>query len=421
MIRVNSQIAILNNSLGYPGVPGIIYSGGLDDVVRDRSESLPSKFSVFVFARSKNGSCCEYSPKDNVHVIGAPVHTHKAGCEKEYLFKPSYLPVDDFIKEGLDFNFTVKNDMIPHVIKKYDIDTDSSISHMDDYFNGRLGIELQQQGMPFVFQVHMSVRRPTYAEWFMHNGNGDKRLIYEKEACERADKVIAVSEETRKSIIKAYEISPKKITVIENAVNTDNFMPLSETEVSSAKEYLKSFGIEKPYIISSGRFVLEKNHRRLIEAFDIFSEKHPEYNLVVAGFNGYTFGELLETRNRIKNSRKVILLNQQLDIKKFYQCAEFGVFPSEIEAFGLVSPQVQACGKPVIVSDERAGGIHRTIKEGVSGTHVNPFDINSIADGMERLHQNKEEMGKNARKFAVEEFSWKDRINEYEELYESLV
>jgi glycosyltransferase involved in cell wall biosynthesis len=291
---------------------------------------------------------------------------------------------------------------------------------MHDYFSGPLGIELKKNNLPLIFHSHLSADREFMDPYY--SSIRDTRLFYEKVSCDNADIVIAVSQDTKESLVKAYQLPPEKIRVIENAIDTERFRPQKEIERQKNEEYLAALGItesHRPYIYWKGRLVHEKGADKLIRAFEIFSPNHPEYSLVMTGFRGSSeyYSELLNIRGKLpeKIRDKIIILNQQVDVIPFDQNCEFAVYPSSYEAFGLMAVQSEACAKTVVAGN---GGLKHNVKGGVTGIHIDPYRPQSIAEGMEVAHQNKKGWGSNAREFAVENYSLKNRISDYTKIYE---
>ncbi|MGC9310765.1 MAG: glycosyltransferase family 4 protein, partial [Candidatus Aenigmatarchaeota archaeon] len=219
-----------------------------------------------------------------------------------------------------------------------------------------------------------------------------------------------------------YGLSDEKVRVIENAIDTNKFRPSNGEERDRNYEYLKNFGISEsdPYIYWKGRFVREKGADNLLRAFETFSPQHPDYHLVLTGFAGDIYHELLGIRNGMPEDVKnrITLINQQVNVLPFDQECAFAVYPSGVEAFGLMAVQSEACEKAVVAGN---GGLRKNVLDNVTGAHIDPYNPRSIAEGMERAHENKGAWGKNARKFAVENYSWGVAIPKYQRVYEEVL
>lgn len=420
---VSNEITILMGAHGYlqpVGIPvRIPYYGGLDDVVGGISEHLPEIYKIHVLVHSCGDEKVIHKPKENVWVHGVPAEPFRAGDEFANVYKPLGRECDGFMAQALDSKLIALKEVVPEILKE---SKGELIAHMHDYFSGPLGVELKKNGIPFVFQSHLSADRQPIDPYY--SNCHDLRLFYEKVSCEEADVVIAVSEDTKNSILNAYRgIPPEKIKVIENAIDTEKFRPPTEEERRRNDDYLASFGISeshRPFIYWKGRFVREKGADNLLRAFEVFSPNHQDYSLVLTGFSGEIYHELMGLRasmpEHIRN--KIIVINQLVDVVPFDQNCDFAVYPSIVEAFGLMAVQSQACAKPVVAGN---GGLRYNVKGGYTGVHINPYSPQAIAEGMEIAHQNKAEWGRNAREFVVQNYSWKTRIDDYDRLYERVL
>lgn len=402
-------------SMGFPDLyPEIGIHGGLCRVVGDVTLNLPNSYSVHVFAQSNTGKEVAIRPsnsKGNVLVCGYVPVPNLAG---ERLGKRLYEPHDSFTDWMFDSQMYALNRSqdynIAKIIEKSKANGGAFV-HGNDWLSRPLIDHAAEQKIPSILQVHLSANR---------SEDNDFRLVHERACCEDADIIIAVSEETGKDVVKAYGLSSDKVMVIENGVDTEKFRPpRTDSEISQDMAYLEFLGIKKPYAISSGRWVNEKTHDWLLKGFEIFSPNHPEVNLVIAGFAGYTYPKIKGIRDAMDKevADRIVLIDGLVDVVRLYRQAGMGAYISNKEAFGLVSPETQSCGVPVLVGG--VGGLKKTVKSRYSGEFVDPFDVDAVASGLESVYDHREEWGKNARSFALENYSIKDRIPRYLKAYDA--
>lgn len=176
----------------------------------------------------------------------------------------------------------------------------------------------------------------------------------------RARYVTAISENTKRELIKETGCDPKKIKVIEN--------PLTIVEAESHRE----FNFERPTILQVGT-APHKNLARTIEAVAGMQCK-----LVILGEVNEEITESLKQNNIDYENRKN-LSDEEMSVE--YQNADIVVFCSLAEGFGLPIVEAQAMKVPVITSDlspmkEVAGG---------GALLVDPFNSDAIKNAVERI------------------------------------
>jgi glycosyltransferase involved in cell wall biosynthesis len=202
---------------------------------------------------------------------------------------------------------------------------------------------------------------------------------------DRASRIIVPSEATRKDLLELYPVPPDRVVAIPHGVDGEVFRPLPREAVKAAGE---RFGIDGPYVLSLGGLEPRKNLPNLIRAFAALpDEVRPGLVIAGAGVEWNPEGSrLLESalsavprrvRERIvltgyvSGSDKVGLLGGAVAL----------AYPSLYEGFGLPVLEAMACGTPVLTSNVSA------LPEvaGDAALLVDPGEVDSIADGLERL------------------------------------
>jgi glycosyltransferase involved in cell wall biosynthesis len=114
-------------------------------------------------------------------------------------------------------------------------------------------------------------------------------------AVKQAHTIIAVSEQTKKDLIKFYKLSPEKVTVIYHG-----FDQQSEVEVHSDQEEMQKLkDLPEKFILYLGTLQPRKNIIGLIEAYQLLQKEHKTYNykLVIAGGKGWLYEEIMQKIN----------------------------------------------------------------------------------------------------------------------------
>ena len=195
----------------------------------------------------------------------------------------------------------------------------------------------------------------------------------------RADKLIAVSEFTKTSLIKKLKVPAEKITVAPLGVDHENYHP--NLKIDRLREVRNSYGLPGDFVLFLGTVEPRKNLARLIEAIE--TQANP-ISLVIAGRLGWKYGPLLKQIERSPKRRFIKLLGYVPEADKPYimKLARVFAYPSMYEGFGLPVLEAMAVGTPVLTSNVSS------LPEvaGDSALLVNPYNVSEIADGLKRLH-----------------------------------
>jgi len=203
-------------------------------------------------------------------------------------------------------------------------------------------------------------------------------------AIRRAHRVIAVSEFTRKDILKNYAPKPKKVETIFEAC--DDFCLTSPKKPAEAlKKYglIDSYGIIKPYIVYIGNVYPHKNPESLALGYALAKKnKFPDLRLVFVGGEDY-FYQRLKSFIREKNIENVIFTGRINDheLSTVLRSAVLYGRPSFYEGFELPPLEAMACGVPVICSNHECA---REILED-SAYYFDPHDPRDIAKTIEKV------------------------------------
>ena len=137
---------------------------------------------------------------------------------------------------------------------------------------------------------------------------------------------------------------------------------------------------KKKQILAVGRFCKQKNFEFLINAFNIFSKKNPDYKLILLGDGEY--------KKRIKKlilslnlSKKILLKGWVKDTNKYFLESKLFVIPSLYEGLGNVVIDSLNNNTPVIASKCRSGP-REIIKENKGGYLVDINNLNQTTDKM---------------------------------------
>jgi glycosyltransferase involved in cell wall biosynthesis len=195
-----------------------------------------------------------------------------------------------------------------------------------------------------------------------------KRQVYKhvvKRAARKSAAVIVPSQFVRDSVAAFAGISPDKITVTYEAAE-----PITE-----AAEALPGM-VGKPFIMYVGRPTPHKNLERLIEAFKLLREQHPELKLVLAGKRDANYRRIEKIVRKQKVEGVVFTgFVSEGQLRWLYEKCSAYVFPSLSEGFGLPGLEAMVHGAPVVSSNATC------LPEiyGVAAHYFDPRDVTAMA------------------------------------------
>jgi glycosyltransferase involved in cell wall biosynthesis len=200
-------------------------------------------------------------------------------------------------------------------------------------------------------------------------------------AARQADRVLTVSEASKRDILHFVDVPPEKVAVIYNAIDERFLRPPDQAQMELVRQ---RYQLNDPFILYVGNIKPHKNVERLIDAFGRAREGGLEHlRLVIVGDEISKYPALRQAVHRHRLDKHVRFLGfQPYDtLASFYRLARAFVFPSLYEGFGLPPLEAMACGTPVITSNVSS------LPEvaGDAAVLVDPHDADAIADAIRRV------------------------------------
>ncbi len=177
-----------------------------------------------------------------------------------------------------------------------------------------------------------------------------KRLYFPfmiRRSVKRSEKIIAVSYNTKKEIIKYSKISGDKIVVTHLSANK-----FQKNIIKDEKKLLvEKYKIKSEYLLFVGMIEPRKNLNLIIEALEKISDK--EIQLVIVGKKGWMVDDLFE-KIKLKNLEGRIIFTgfvEDDELEIFYKNAKVFLYPSLYEGFGIPVLEAMTARCPVITSN----------------------------------------------------------------------
>jgi len=289
--------------------------------------------------------------------------------------------------------------------------------------------------IPFVLTTHSL--EPLRAWKSEQLGSGYAMSSWmERTAILDADAVIAVSQGTRKDILRAYpDIDPSRIHVIYNGIDLDEYRQVP------ANDALERYGVDtrRPYVLFVGRITRQKGVTHLVDAIAYLP---PDTQVVLCAGAPDTPEIAAEMRAKIDRAKTdhphIIWIEKMLtkpEAIQLYSHAAVFCCPSVYEPFGIINLEAMACRAPVVAS--ATGGILEVVVDGETGYLV-PFEqdpVTSFPLQPEKFSRDlaakisellsdparAKRFGEAGRKRAEQTFSWTAIATQTIELYKELL
>jgi phosphatidylinositol alpha-1,6-mannosyltransferase len=257
-------------------------------------------------------------------------------------------------------------------------------------------------------EVNLSNREERPA-WYRRSVLGSRELALMMYLVLRgADYVIANSENTRFILTRRWGLPERKIRLLYPGVDTDWFVPAPRDAAVRAR-----LGwAERKVLLTVGRLQMRKGHDVMVRAMTIVRRHHPDalYSIVGDGEERSSLERLVAELDLSGHVQFLGEVDEQTLLTCYQQCTLF-VLPNreiegDIEGFGMVLLEAQACGKPVIAG--KSGGTTEAMKAPDTGLVV-PCDqpeplaaavVDLLSDAARLEH-----IGRAARVWATE-FGW---------------
>lgn len=229
------------------------------------------------------------------------------------------------------------------------------------FFPGRAVVTVHDLGYRWFPQAHSRSQR-LYLDWTT------------RYSAHRASIVLADSQATAADLNCCYGTPPERIRVVYPGVDVP---PVGDVQAVRQK-----YRLERPYFLFIGTLQPRKNIARLVEAYRLWKEQHPDQqiDLVLAGKPGWLYDPAW-----IEGVEGVHLTGyiDEIDKGTLYAGALALVFPSLYEGFGFPVLEAMHCGTPVIAS--RTSSLPELVGE--AGLLVDPLDAGLITEAMSRVSE----------------------------------
>ncbi len=341
----------------------------------DAKRAFQNSTGLGHYSRTLISSLAAYYPGNNYYLF-APKTTDAFNAEEFKnlgIVNPKHFPASLF-KAAWRSNWVKKD------LQKYKIDIYHGLSH-------EIPFGIEKMGIKSVVTIHDLI-----FERYPVQYSSIDRMIYRKKfknACINADKIIAISQQTKQDIVEFYKIPEEKITVCYQSCN----LAFNEIISSDKKEEIRRlYNLPGNYYLYVGSIIERKNLLQICRALKLLNNS---LSLVVIG-NGGAYKQ--KVKNFIAENgmiEQVIFLSEQSAAENpgfkssahfpaIYQMATAMIYPSIYEGFGIPVLEALCSRLPVITSNVSC----MPETGGDAALYVNPNDVDEMADAIKSVAGN---------------------------------
>ena len=241
--------------------------------------------------------------------------------------------------------------------------------------SGELPRGLQRAGIKSVVTIHdlIFMRHPEYYNWI-----DTKIYTYKfRQACREADRIIAISERTRRDIIELGNVNPDKIDLIYQSFSPRFNIKCDGQQLQQVRD---KYTLPQRYLLSVGSIEERKNVMLAVKALVGLPQ---DISLVIVGRHTPYTDKVIRLARDNKLTDRITILHgvPDADLPAIYRMAEVFVYPSRYEGFGIPIIEAVSCGLPVVACTgsclEEAGG--------PDCLYVDPMDVVGMAAAIKRV------------------------------------
>lgn len=215
---------------------------------------------------------------------------------------------------------------------------------------------------------------------------------------------VALSTEVKRTVIEEYKLPDGSVPVIFNGI--DQSKCISKTDYHRNGEFS---------ILHIGRFSAVKNHKRLVDAFALFSKEYPDSRLKLIG-GGELLDEIKCYVAKLGLSDKVDFLGYKADPFGFLHDADVFTLSSDYEGVPMTIIEAMATGLPIVST--AVGGVPDMLTDGENAllTDIDPVSVKDAWLKLTDDDELREKLGK-AAKLRARDFTSEKMADRYMQVY----
>jgi glycosyltransferase involved in cell wall biosynthesis len=353
--------------------------GGLERYVINLAQTLRcNAVQPLVFCLSHQGALFNELPSDTTSAIGNPRTAHKI----------------------LDWRILQQ---LIRFIRDQDIDVIHAHSRKAYIYGAAASL---MTGRPLIISVH-SLRHVTL-----------RRKLFESLILRCAHHIISVSSEITGKLMHQRFVSLRKISTIQNGVDTELTRPVDSSKKPTIRQML---GLPTTGFIlgAVGRIVPVKNYSLMIGAFSRLAAMTNDTYLVIVG-DGEQSIDLKHLVRQLGLSERIFLVGEKTNTLEWYQAFDCFVLSSISEGTSMALLEAGACGLPAVVTD--VGGNVDVVENQVNGLIIDSGNLDGMYQALHRIYTNRflaDQMGRAARLNIQKYYSLSSSVKAHLHIYQN--
>lgn len=336
------------------------------NILIDYTQIPKQKVGVGIYAENLLKNICRYDA-ENKYII---LVQHDEGLDSiKHSKNIQFIRLSNVIYRHFVFRVLIEQFYIPLLILRRNINLVHSLHYSFPLFSFKAKKVVTVHDMTFFLfpELHVPLKR-FYFRFFI------QLSVY------LCDKIICVSESTKKDLVSKFYQSSNKIEVIPLGKDNRFCANLDSDEIANVK---KKYHIAGEYILFIGTLEPRKNINNLIRAFYRLLQTNQKYQLVIVGRKGWHFQSIFDLVSKYNLSDSVVFTGFIDEKEKPFiiSGAKLFVYPSIYEGFGIPVLESMACGIPTITSN--VSSLSEVVGE--AALLINPLDELTIFHAIDCL------------------------------------
>lgn len=303
-----------------------------------------------------------------------------------------------------------QQELYEHAVAQLIEEREFDIVHAHDWLTFRAALRIKEvRKCPIILHVH-SVESDRSGN---KHGNPFVREI-EAIGLHVADRIIAVSEHTKRAIMRDYNIPADKIEVVHNSIEAGGLSPLDDANAYRYLELMKSLGYR--VVVNVGRLTIQKGLPNLLLAAKEVIDRAPKTLFLIVG-SGEQYYELIDLAADLGIGQNVLFTDFQRgkNWRDAFAIGDLFVMPSVSEPFGLTPLESIGYGTPALVSKQ--SGVSEVLQNCLK---VDFWDVHEMANQISAVMLSddlRNELWQNSYR-EYERMSWDNASHKIHSLYD---